>query len=270
MKLRAPIALAAALVTASCAASLTKLPSGPGEAAPDAAEALNQALSTCQRIRTVSAELSVRGKIGSQGMRGRLLAGLVAPADAYLEAPAPFGSPIFIYSASGDDATLLLPRDRRVLEHGRPADVFEAIAGVPLGPADLRATLTGCADAGDQARTQRIGDAWRLVSGTSDLYLHRSKATDPWRLVAVVHRGAGRTWRADYSDFLNDLPRSIRLTSSQAPPLDLRLVLSDLEINGTLDPATFRVQVPAGAAPMTIQELRQAGPLAERSSSSNE
>ncbi len=51
---------------------------------------------------------------------------------------------------------------------------------------------------------------------------------------------------------------------------DLRLALSQVEINGTLDPATFRVQVPAGAAPMTLEELRQAGPLAERSSTSNE
>ncbi len=153
MTLRAPIALAAALLTASCAASLMKLPAGPGVPAPDAAEALDQATVTCQRIRTLSAELSVSGKIGGQGMRGRLLAGLAAPARRVPRSARAVRSAGLHLSASGDDATLLLPRDRRVLEHGRPADVLEAIAGVPLGPADLRATLTGCADAGDQART---------------------------------------------------------------------------------------------------------------------
>ena len=50
---------------------------------------------------------------------------------------APFGQPLFIFVATGDDATLLLPRDERVLEHGRPDAVLEAVAGVPLGAADL-------------------------------------------------------------------------------------------------------------------------------------
>ena len=65
-------------------------------------------------------------------MRGRLLAGLAAPASARLEAVAPFGPPVFIFVARDDEATLLLPRDRRVLEHGRPTAVLDAVAGVPM------------------------------------------------------------------------------------------------------------------------------------------
>ena len=67
---------------------------------------------------------------GARRLRARLNAGLIAPAAAYLEAPAPFGAPLFVFSADADDATLLLPRDQRVLEHGRSSEVFEAITGV--------------------------------------------------------------------------------------------------------------------------------------------
>jgi hypothetical protein len=273
MTLRAPLALVAAVVSASCAASLTKLPVGPGVPADDAAGALAQALAACQRVNTLSAELTVSGHVGRQRLRGRLVAGLIAPATAYLEAPAPFGSPVFILSANGDDATLLLPRDQRVLEHGRSTDVFEAIAGVPLSPPELRATLTGCAVGGGSARAERAGDDWRIIhddSAASDLYLRRERSDAPWQLVAVIRRGSTRTWRVDYRDFVRDLPRGIRLTSSDAPALDVRLGLSQIEVNGPLDPATLRVRIPAGTAPITIDELRKSGPLAERTSSSDE
>jgi hypothetical protein len=201
------------------------------------------------------------------------VAGLVAPATAYLEAPAPFGSPAFVFSANGDEATLLLPRDQRVLEHARSTDVFEAITGVPLSPAELRATLTGCASTGESTRAERAGDDWRIVhdaSDTSDLSLRRERGAGQWRLVAVVRRGSTRTWRVDYRDFVSDLPRAIRLTSSDAPVLDVRLGLSQIEVNGPLDPQTFRVRIPAGTTPITIDELRKAGPLADRRSSSDE
>jgi hypothetical protein len=267
MTVRAPLALAAALLSASCAASLTKLPAGPGAPADDAPAALAQAVAACRRVNTLSVELSVAGKVGGQRLRGRLIAGLVAPDTAYLEAPAPFGSPIFIFSATGDTATLLLPRDQRVLEEGRARDVFEAITGVPLSPSELRATLTGCAVSDEVGRAERLGDDWRVIrdsAGTQERYLHRDGAGAPWRLVVVVRRGPTRTWRADYRDFLSDFPRRVVLTSRDAPVLDVRLVLADVEVNGPLDPSTLRVRVPPGTTAITIDELRQVGPLAER------
>ncbi len=274
MTVRAPLALVAAFVTASCAASLTKLPAGPGTPADDAVGVLAQALAACQRVNSLSAEVRVGGKAGRQRLRGRLVAGLVAPETAYLEAPAPFGAPVFIFAANGDDATLLLPRDKRVLEHGRSADVFEAITGVPLSPSELRTTLTGCAEGPPVARAQRFGDDWRFIPGSApgmhDLYLRRERPNAPWRLTAVIRHGPTRTWRVDYGEFVNDLPCAIRLTSSDVPLLDIRLALSQVEVNAQLDPSTLRVQIPAGTAPITIDELREAGPLAERQPSSDE
>jgi hypothetical protein len=264
---RAAAACAVALVAASCGAPLIKLPTGAGVPATDGAEALAQATTACGRVRAISAEVAVSGSVGGHRLRGRLLVGLAEPASAYIEAPAPFGAPLFVFGASGGDATLLLPRDRRVLEHGRPADVLEAIAGVPLDPSDLRATLTGCATVGRDGPSgpaiaaKAFGDTWRLIPGDRQIYLHRDRPSEPWRVVSVDQPGADG-WRADYRTFDADLPRSITLKSHAAKRFDLRLELSQVEINPVLEPSTFRVNIPAGTAPIPLADLRASGPLA--------
>jgi outer membrane lipoprotein-sorting protein len=255
-----------ALLCGGCAPSLMKLPSASGAPASDAADALRDATSTCRGVSTMSAELGVSGSIGGQGVRGRMLVGLAAPASARLEAVAPFGQPAFIFVARGDDATLLLPRDDRVLEHGKPETVLEAVAGVPLAAADLRSALTGCSTS--TAETGKMaGDDWRIViAGPSELYLHRDSHSGPWQLAAVVHRGAnGSGWRAEYRDFQSGLPRAVRLTSLDASRFDLRLLLSQLEINTTLGADVFQVTVPPTAVPISLAELKASSPLRGKS-----
>src|SRR5262245_55325481 len=92
-----------------------KLPTGPGTPAPDAAALFDQAAAACRRVNTITAEIAVTGSVRGRRLRGRLLAGLAPPASARLEAPAPFGEPLFIFAARDEEATLLLPRDNRVL-----------------------------------------------------------------------------------------------------------------------------------------------------------
>lgn len=257
--------LAAALCAASCGTPLLTLPAGPGEAAPDTAAAFAQATTACQRISTISAEVGVSGSVNGGRIRGRLLAGLAAPASAYLEAPAPFGAPVFVFGAANGEATLLLPRDRRVLERGDPEAVLEAVTGVPLDPMELRAALTGCASA-DPARVAQgrsLGGDWRMVPGEHELYLRRERAGAPWRLVAAIHRSDATGWRAEYRDFLADVPRAVRLTSLEPRRFDIRLQLSQVDINVPLEPRTFTVAVPPGSEPLTLDELRAAGPLSE-------
>jgi len=258
--------LAAALCAASaclagCGAPFLKLPAGPGVPASDGAALLDQATAACRRVTTISAEIAVSGSVGGRRVRGRLLAGLAAPDSLYVEAPAPFGAPLFVIGASGGDATLVLPRDRRVLEHGRPGDVLDAIAGVPLDPADLRSALTGCttgAVADTEARA--FGSEWRVIAGDRLSYLRRDRAVEPWRLVSVAIPGAAG-WRADYQDFVDDLPRRVRLTSNEPRRFDLKLALSQVEVNVVLDRSTFRVTIPEGTQPISIDELRASGPF---------
>jgi hypothetical protein len=176
---------------------------------------------------------------------------------------------MFIFTAEQDDATLLLPRDDRVLRHGRPDAVLEAVTGAPLGAADLRDTLTGCAPSGTHPDGRRFGDDWRVVGPPSgdEMFLHR--ADGAWRLVAATRRSGAHAWRAEYGDHLNGLPRTIRLVSldpgrREGDTFDLRLTLSQVESNVPLDPAAFLVTIPSGARAITIEELRQSGPLAAR------
>jgi hypothetical protein len=252
-----------AIAAASCGAPLMKLPAGPGAPASDAVEALAQATAVCRGIRTLTAEVAASGKVSGQRFRVRLSAGVAAPASARLEAVAPFGPPIFILAAANDEATLLLPRDDRVLQRGRSADVLDAVAGVPLSAADLHAVLTGCAPAATRAEGRELGADWRLVNDTTAgaLYLHRQAASQPWQLVSVVRRA----WRVDYRDPLNGLPRAIRVTSVAGDrdpdaSFDVTLALSQVETNVALGDDVFRVDVPRTAKPITLDELRHARP----------
>jgi outer membrane lipoprotein-sorting protein len=248
------------LCGASCAAPLVKLPSGPGAPAPDAAETLNAATTACRAVSTLSAEVGVSGSVGGRRLRGRLLVGVAPPASARIEAVAPAGQPIFIFVAAGDEATLLLPRDNRVLPHGSPAAVLEAVAGPPLDAVQLRETLTGCVSASAGTQGRQLGNDWRVVSiGQTDVYLHR--ATGNWQLAAAVHRGGTGEWRAEYGDFEAGSPRTIRLASADGKRFDLRLKLSQVETNAQLGADVFRVQIPRDADPITLDELRRSGPL---------
>jgi hypothetical protein len=238
-----------------------KLPAGPGSAAADAADALTQATAACRGIRTLTAEVAASGNVRGQRVRARLSVGVAAPASARLEAVAPFGPPIFILVATNDEATLLLPRDERVLQHGRPADVLDAVAGMPLTAGDLHVVLSGCAPAVSQPEGRALGADWRMLADAAGgaLYLHRAGGSQPWQLVAVIRRA----WRVEYRDHLNGLPRAMRLTSvtrDDGAWFDLTLALTQVETNVPLDAGVFRVKIPPTAQPITLDELRHARP----------
>ena len=254
--------LGAAIGTAACAPRLTKLPSGTGTPAPDFAQVVVDATEACRRVQSLSAEIAVTGSISGDRARVRLVAGF-APAAGRIEAAAPFGAPLFIFVASGADGTLFFPRDDRVVEHGRPAELLEAVAGVPLAAADLLPTMTGCAMPEPLAGGQALGDNWRTAAGTggAKIYLHRESASSPWQLVTVFKPGQGLqwSWRADYDDFHDGLPHVIRLVSADRDRFNIQLTLSQIEINPALGPEVFRVDVPRDAERITIDDLRRPG-----------
>ena len=250
------------ICSASCAPKLTKLPTGPGTLAPDIAAVLLQALTSCQRVQSLTAEIAVSGSVGGQRIRARLIGGFTA-SSMRLEAVAPFGAPLFTLVGTGNDGTLLLPRDRRVVEHGPPADVMAAVAGIPLGANDMLRTLTGCAMPDRLDSPLAIGDNWRTSAGPggAKIYMHRDSATAPWRLVTYLHGGDAlrSTWRADYDDFHDGLPHVIRFVSADRDRFNIQLTLSQIEINPALGPEVFRVDVPRDAERITIDDLRRPG-----------
>ena len=239
-----------------------KLPSGPYGTSVDARQPLADATAACKAVSTLTAEIGATGSVGGQRFRARISAGLGAPASARLEAAAPFGAPMFILVATGGDATLVLPHDGRVLEHAPPDAVLEALAGVPLDAGDLRLALTGCTKTADGAAAKARGDDWRVVAdGQNEAFLHREPSQQSWHLVATVFHGSrGGDWRAEYREFQSGLPRSVRFVGAARDSFDLRLALSQVDVNTPLGPDVFRVQVPRDADPITVDELKRARP----------
>src|SRR4051812_41876835 len=135
---------ACCIALSGCAAKRIALPADSGAPLPDFAAVHAELSRTCSGIRTLTAELSLSGRAGDQKLRGRVVAGFERPASMRLEGVAPFGPPAFILVARGADATLLLPRDQRVVRGTSPEEILGALTGVSLAPADLQAMLTGC------------------------------------------------------------------------------------------------------------------------------
>jgi hypothetical protein len=259
-----------AVASSACGARLMNLPQ-PGAPATDIAQVVAEATRTCGTASSITAEASVSGSVGGRRLRARLLVGLAAPASARLEAFA-LGQPIFILVARGTDATLLLTRENRILQHGNTSDILEVVAGIPVDADQLRTTMLGCVDSpisnavrapGAAVVARQAGNNWRLLTvNQSEFYFRRESATTAWRLVAAVRRDPnGNPWRAEYRDFRSDLPSSIRLVSAVARRFDLRLSLADIELNAKLPLEAFEVKIPPAAEPITIEELRRSGPL---------
>jgi hypothetical protein len=258
---------AAAVFTSACAPPLMKLPAGLGSTAANAEAALAEATSACRTISTFTAEIHVSGSIGASRVRGRLLAGFAAPASARLEALAPFGAPLFIFVAHQGDASLLLPRDERVLEHGRPEEVLDAVAGLPLSPAVLRVALTGCGVQPDASAARDMSGGWlRVPDGDGALFLRRASAGAPWRVAVALHRlTGGGDWRAEYAEASSGLPRLVRLASEDRRKFDVRLELLQPAVNETLGPDVFRLDPSRAVHAMSLDELRAIAPFAPSS-----
>ena len=209
------------------------------------------------------------GKAGSERLRGTLHTGFAPPESLRLEAVAPFGGPFFLLAGTGGKATLLLPREDRVLPDAPAAAILEALAGLDQAPSDLRAWIAGCAAAtGEISNLRGHGVDWAaadLASGRH-LWIHRTPASargaGGWRLVAV---NAGPL-TVEFSEHVGTQPGRLRIRRAPGPgvaALDVGLALRQVERGVDLPDATFVVEVPADAVPITIEELRQAGPLRE-------
>ena len=252
-----------AVVVTSCAKPHITLPTDAGIPLPDFAAIHMQISAACAGVRTLTAEIGMSGHAGRQKLRGRVVAGFARPTSMRLEGVALFGPPAFILVARGANATLLLPRDEpRVLRAAKPEDILGALTGVALGPADLQAILSGCVVPAPQATdARRHTNGWasiQLSDGTT-LYLQPANQ-NMWTLRAATRQG----WKIEYPAWSGNFPQTVRLQSTQANvDVDLTASLSQIETNKDLEDAAFNVNVPPDAVPITIDELRTAGPLGE-------
>ncbi len=260
--LRRPHALLLLLLplVTGCAPKSLELPGGGSTPLADPSPVIHEALAHCTNLQSLTLEIGLSGKVGRTRLRGRLQAGFAAPDAIRLEAVAPFGAPFFILAGSEAKATLLLPRDDRVLVDARPAAVLEALAGLDLSPADLRAWLAGCPAAALNVQAARsFGDDWVAIDiGPRRVaWLHR---TDRWRLAAMAEDGLS-VELANHEGVQPTRVRIRRVATGTSSEVDARLAVSQVEMNVTLPSEAFAVKVPSTATPITLEDLRSSGPL---------
>jgi hypothetical protein len=257
-----PSALLVVIVTAGCARRPPALPTGTSTPFPDFAAPFARATDHCRAVRTFAGVLELSGHVGSSGIpRTRIDAGFDDPDQIRLEARAPFGRSVFVLVArQAGEATLVLPRDRRVLS-GAPADaIVEALTGVRLGARDLRALVTGCGPGLAEPTAARMYEGgWLAVDADGRTFWLRQLA-GTWRVVGVVRGGI----EVRYDQYEGARPAVVRLRTTAAASgdgSDLTLRVSDVDINVPLGPDVFQVEIPPDAAPLTLEELRRSGPL---------
>jgi hypothetical protein len=243
-------------MASACAPARPTLPSGAGAPFPGFETAYEEAVGECRGARSALAELGLSGRAGDTKLRGRINAGLAAPAALRLEGVA-FGRAIFFLAARQGEATLLLIRENRVVRDA-PDAIVEALTGVALTPSELLATIAGCGlGAGTPLNGRMFGSDWAAVDAAGAVtYLRRVEAR--WRVAAAV-RGELTIL---YADFASGPPATVHLRAGTVADITLRV--SQFEINRPVDPKAFEVDVPPDALPLTIEELRRSGPLGDR------
>ena len=210
----------------------------------------------CRGVRSFTAELGLAGHSSGERLRGRVVAGFAEPDAMRLEGTAPFGAPVFVLVASAGTSTLLLPRESSVLTDEAPDVVLEALTGLSLGPADLRALLTGCVTDAPVAAGASFGDGWASLSFADATTMFMRRGRGGWAV-----RGANRAgWQVEFQAWAGTFPSQIRLRSADT---DLVVQVRQVEANITLEPGAFTVRVPPDTRPVTLDDIRRAGTLKE-------
>lgn len=261
--IRALATLAIVLALSACAARTPPRPTGTAGPDPSAVEAFSTATAACRGFRSLTGELSLSGRAAGERIRGRVIAGLEAGGSVRLEGVAPFGPPVFILAGKAEKATLLLPREHRVLTDTPVAAVLERLTGLALSADDLRLMVSGClADNAAPAEGRRWPGGWQAVTLAPDRVAYvRLQQGRP--VVVAADYGP---WHVDYAEHLSGYPRVVRVRRTGDVTTDVTARVGELEVNTAINPLAFTLEVPSDADPMTLDELRSVAPLVPKES----
>lgn len=226
---------------------------------PDALQLWWTATEACKGAQTFSAEIKVSGSVGSEHLRRVTLQGaMTRNGEIKLLAVAPAGPPIFNLAGRAEQATLTLPRDRRVLV--APAvDIVEALIGLRLTPADWLDLLSGCVTAKTPVDGVLIGGATIISLKDAGGRVRLRKDGTSWRIVA----GERPEVLVEYLEFQGRWPSVARLSSrgGAAVAVSLEMAIGQVFVNAPLAPRVFAPDTAPGLSPMTLDELRALGPM---------
>ena len=101
-------------------------------------------------------------------------------------------------------------------------------------------------------------NGWASVDLAGDATVFLERVALGWQPRAARRPG----WQIEYPSWQGAFPATVRLRSLDPQVnVDLTAAVSQLEANTTVDPAAFTVTVSDDTLSMTLDELRDAGPL---------
>jgi hypothetical protein len=253
--------------TLACATTRTMFvpPAGPGTPVAYAAAALTEATATCRVARSYTAAARASGKFGAERLWpvGIDIA-VTTDQSIYLSANA-VGRSLFVLAGTGNRATLWLRQDERVVT-AAPAEIMDAIVGVSIAPDRLLAVLTGCvARSLNMTGSALHGDLLAVETADARLYLQQKDGR--WRTRAATTDA----FVVEFAAYQGPVPSDVWIWSiaGREPAANVRFAISDWEIDGQIPAGVFQVPRGAvGAKPLTLDELRAAGPWKERGGTS--
>ncbi len=232
-------------------------PVGPGEPAPDAAAAWAEATRACRGVTSYKASLRVSGRIRGERLPTTIdIATGATAAGIRLEGRAANRN-IFKLAGTADGATLYLDDGHRSAS-GRPEDLTDALMGVKLGPGRWLALLTGCvATPPDFVSGARYRADLAVTTPSDRVFLALENGA--WRSVHGTFDGLVVTYRR----FSSSLPDEWRLSSEPGrdPSIALSVSVDDMTTSSPIASSAFALTLPDDVTPMTLDQLRQSGPL---------
>jgi hypothetical protein len=124
----------------------------------------------------------------------------------------------------------------------------------------LRDLLAGCPGGAAVGGVRAVGTEWAVadLDGGSKAFLRRG-ATG-WRLTALLRPALA----VEFENAGSTQPTRVALRSRDGganPGFDLSLRLSQVEHNADVPAEAFSVRLPEQGVPITLEELRRAGPM---------
>jgi hypothetical protein len=152
-------------------------------------------------------------------------------------------------------------------------DVLGAMTGLQRSSDDVLALVAGCLSSGatPSGPAQSGPGGWTKVELAGGMRAFLLRDSGAWRIAAGEGDAGtdGAAWSVSYSGFSSGFPGVVTVRQ-EAPggtaPTALTFHVSQLETNVPIDARAFDVQVPTDAEALTLEELRQSGPLADRRS----
>ncbi|BCS34649.1 hypothetical protein TBR22_A38770 [Luteitalea sp. TBR-22] len=261
---KALIAATLLLGLAGCAPKVVvQTPAGSGAPVADLAAVQALVAAACTEPEALTVDLRLSGRIDGERVRGTLQAG-VSGDSVRLEGIAPFGAPVFVLAGRPGQAVLLLPREPAVARGADPAELLDAVVGVPFGPADLRALVAGCGVAGRTVRQAATfpGEWTRVTVDKARVIWLRGRAGGR----PVVVAASDGAWEVSYTRADAAWPTAIRLRRVEAGRVvtDAAFAVDGPEALPALPPGALDVAIPAGTREVTLADLRTSRELRQR------